>query len=333
LHPSAERGIIAALAAKAQQDKGATMKANQAAKTAALDAGTALKAAEITLDAAGRAVQAAKDAAPPPADPRNESFHAALVAGERSAFARIMPTRNRWSELRAIEERVTAIDQQQAATLDTIHDLFAREREAEAEYPSVLAGWLAAGQKDERPAPTAPGLKQQREEMQALHDALDEHRAAVLAEQVEFMVKHRGRLVPEADKATAAAEARALELVDELAAVREDLVLCREAALWARLYPSEALLVQPDRSIAGGRKQPLERAVPGLRNSVQPERIFELLRQDVRYLAAAATPEQKAALAGQDPRKHGGSEWADTDEGRQRAHERQRLLPRWVDAQ
>ena len=71
-------------------------------------------------------------------------------------------------------------------------------------------------------------------------------------------VKHRGQLIPEADKATAAAMARGLELVDQLAAVREDLVLCREEALWARLYPSEALLVQPDRSIAGERKQPLE---------------------------------------------------------------------------
>ena len=65
-----------------------------------------------------------------------------------------------------------------------------------------------------------------------------------------------------------------------------------------------------------------------------PDRLFELLRGDVTYLAAAATREQKAALTGQDPRKYADSEWADTDEARQRENERQRnarTRPRWVD--
>jgi hypothetical protein len=54
----------------------------------------------------------------------------------------------------------------------------------------------------------------------------------------------------------------------------------------------------------------------------------------VAYLAAAATPEQKAALTGQDPRKHADSGWADTDEGRQRENERRqqaRMRSLWVE--
>ena len=58
-----------------------------------------------------------------------------------------------------------------------------------------------------------------------------------------------------------------------------------------------------------------------------------LIREDFRYLAGAMTPEQKAVITGDDPRKHADSEWADTDEGRQRELERRRSLPRFVDAQ
>jgi len=63
-----------------------------------------------------------------------------------------------------------------------------------------------------------------------------------------------------------------------------------------------------------------------------PERVYELLREDFRYQGDAMTSDQRAAISGQAPRKHGGSEWADSDEGRQRELERVRSLPRFVDS-
>ena len=117
-----------------------------------------------------------------------------------------------------------------------------------------------------------------------------------------------------------------LELVNELERARDDVLACREETLWAQLFPHEALQVPPAATIAGGRREPIEKALPNYRQPLHPGRVFALLRADVHYLATASA-EQRAALAGRDPRRDSSSVWSETPEGVDRANaERQAVL-------
>jgi hypothetical protein len=80
----------------------------------------------------------------------------------------------------------------------------------------------------------------------------------VLAERIAFVEKNRKPLVRDAERETERARARYLELVDELAQVREDLVELRQTTVWASLYPNESLATLPRtmRSSAGGGRRP-----------------------------------------------------------------------------
>jgi hypothetical protein len=117
---------------------------------------------------------------------------------------------------------------------------------------------------------------------------------------------------------------RCLELVDELELARADLVTCSEESLWAQLYPSESLMIQPSRAVAGGRREPTEKALPGFKQAVDPDRLLDLLRADAHYQAAAVTPEQQQALGGPGQRDRAAATWDDTDEGRQAENDRRR---------
>ena len=83
------------------------MNARQEREVAALEAETATKAAELAVRAANAIPK------PMPSDPREQPFHAALVSAERSALARMMPTRARWPEVVAFETRITEVDLRQ----------------------------------------------------------------------------------------------------------------------------------------------------------------------------------------------------------------------------
>jgi hypothetical protein len=80
----------------------------------------------------------------------------------------------------------------------------------------------------------------------------------------------------------------------------------------------------PD-TVAGGRKQPLQ--AMGLNAPVAPGRVFDTLRADADWLADAATPEQRLAIQGHDPRTPPATEWSDTPEARA---ERDKKTAEWL---
>jgi hypothetical protein len=55
--------------------------------------------------------------------------------------------------------------------------------------------------------------------------------------------------------------------------------------------------------------------------------VFEALRADAEWLASAATPEQRAAMAGIDPRTPPMTEWSDDPEVKAR---RARRIAEWA---
>jgi hypothetical protein len=100
----------------------------------------------------------------------------------------------------------------------------------------VLAAWTADTSK-RRPQPTVPALKAVREESVAEAEALGLRLTEILAEKERFVEKHRGRLVKDADEATAQARERCEQLIAQLRQARQELIEIREASIWAQLFP------------------------------------------------------------------------------------------------
>ena len=251
-----------------------------------------------------------------------------LVATEQSVWKRLTPGRNPWPQVAAFDERVAGLEQRQAAVADELRELRERELAAPARDHERLAEWELGDRKGLRPEPELPAIRERIELLQAEWEGLTRAAARVLDEKGEYVEKHRGRLVKEADGHTERAHRRYLELIDALAEARADLFATRRAAVWARLFPAEQSARDVADTFAGGRRRPLE--AMGLAAAVAAERVLDGLRADADWLREAATPEQHAEMEGRDVRHdRGRAYWTDTEEGQewQRA-ERQRALER-----
>jgi len=281
-------------------------------------------AAEDAIRAAKIAVKAAKEAKPPPPDPRSGPAFELLRRGEGSALARISPRRNRWPELRLIDERVAEIDQAQARASQELQETRERRQGAEPRHQAELADWLAAGQPGERPVPEAAELEERIAVLAAEIAAHDLVRERVLEERVAFVVQSRKALVRDVEKELEERRARCLELLDELEHARDDLIALAQTGAWARLYPSETLTAAPPYAgaIVGARLSLQERHLPGIKAQLPAASVYALLRADVDHCASAITVEQAAAAEGQTTSVLTGREasWA----GRAEDHEREK---------
>jgi hypothetical protein len=270
----------------------------QLAADVASDAEVALGAAKIAKEAA--------DSIPKP-DPREDpDFQTRIrISGlEQSMLARISPRhRNRWPELLAIDERIADFDRRQEELRVALVDLRGRRELADAAYAGALAEWMANGQSESRPVSEAKALDEAIVEAEAEYTAIDELRDRVLEERIDFIGKHRKRLVRDADRATEKARARYDELVDELAQVREELIQHRQTSVWAAaIFPHQSLVsLPPCDALLGGRLRATEEHLPGLKRELPAHSVFALLHADADYCASVATVEQAAAIEGVSP--------------------------------
>src|SRR3954466_11907291 len=106
-------------------------------------------------------------------------------------------------------------------------------------------GWELSDREGPRREPKRPRLEEAAARLRQTFDGLTAAMTQVLAEKEAYVVKHRVRLVRDADRQTQAAHARVVALVDELAAAREELHGLRSAAVWAACYPDPAAGRQP----------------------------------------------------------------------------------------
>lgn len=256
---------------------------------------------------------------------REHGLPADLVGVEQNALRRISPFRSRWPEIAAFDERVDELEVRQAAKAAEAAELHDREISAPAAHEERLATWQLDGEQGPRPEPELPKVREQIEQRREEREALDRAKARVLNEKARYVEKHRDRLVKEADSHADQAHRRYLELIDELAEARAELYGLRRAAVWARLYPDEHSARETPDTFAGGRKRPLQAI--GLNASVAPDRILDGLRADADWLREAATPEQRLAIQGRDPRQPPNTEWANDPAVKA---ERDRALGEWL---
>jgi hypothetical protein len=286
------------------------------------------EAADIALGSAHIAKRAA-DSMPKP-DRRLDPNFQRLSGQEQSFLARISPRRNRWPELRAIDERLAELDRRQEGLSAGLVDLRGRRERADAEHAERLAAWLEAGQAEPRPTSEVRALEDAIAEAEAEYAAIDTLRERVLGERIAYVEKHRKRLVADAERETAQAKARYLELCDQAEQARAALVELRETTIWASLYPSEVLATYaPSHALVGGRPRETARHLASVEQSIAAPNAFSLLRADAEHFGQVSTREQAAAMQGVSTAELTGDEamWADSDADlARRKREKDRLL-------
>jgi hypothetical protein len=157
-------------------------------------------------------------------------------------------------------------------------DLRGRRERAEGEHAERLAAWLEAGQAEPRPTSEVRALEDAIVETEAEYAAIDSLRERVLAERIEFVERHRKRLVADAERETEQAKTRYLELVDQAEQARAALIELRETSIWAALYPSEVLATfAPSHALVGGHPRETARHLSSVEQSSAAPAAFSLL--------------------------------------------------------
>jgi len=192
---------------------------------------------------------------------------------------------------RRIAERGTRRQEVEASAAELRESLLAT---AEADR-ARLADWLVAG-KGERPEGTVSALEERLQDAEQERAALLLAEERVLAEKADFVERHRGRLVKDAERATSEAREHYERAATELAAWRDELIAAREAALYAATYgtPASAESV-PFVNVCAGIARPVKETL-GVSAQISFPTLLSLLERDAAVISQVATPRQQEAL-------------------------------------
>jgi hypothetical protein len=255
------------------------------AKAAALDAGTAAKGAELAIEAAKRAEDAPARHAEQEAQRHARGWQRELSAPDRSILGRLSPRRSPWPQLDEHDQRLAGLDQKLAETQNAIRELEQTRVDADDRDKDTLAGWFAGAEKGARPEPTAPRIAEQLDQLRADAEALETVVAHAAEERGRFIEKHAEGLATHADRLAAERYGRYLELIDELAVVRDDIVGLTGAANFARTFPApESAVEMPN---------PLSMRPAGQRGELTWAQVVSVLRADAERLATVRQPKAK----------------------------------------
>jgi len=238
-----------------------------------------------------------------------------LDVREQISKRRWSPRRNRWAQLAEFDARAAELERRQAEVTAELRDLNERRAGAPNEDVQRLAEWELRGRKGRRPESVIPeldaALKARRDEEGGLLLAI----AAVLEEKVEFVTRHRRRLRQEADREVDAAHKRLVDVIAQIAPARQQVVEAREAAVWMAIYPDARQGQSPQSNFLGGGLLRIAEVL-GIRSQLQHSRVVDALVADADWVAAAASPEERALMEGRHPRAPKGAAWSESDEYR-----------------
>ena len=173
-----------------------------------------------------------------------------------------------------------------AETLNAIRELEQTRVDADDRDKDTLAAWFAGAEKGTRPEPTAPRIAEQLDQLRADAEALETVVAQTAQERGSFIEKHSGGLAEHADRLAAERYRRYIELIDELAVVRDDIVGLTGAANFARTFPApESAVEMPN---------PLSMRPAGQRGELTWAQVASVLRADAERLATVRQPQAKS---------------------------------------
>jgi hypothetical protein len=237
-----------------------------------------------------------------------------LAELETQSLRRWSPRRNHWAEVRAFDDRVAQYERRReeiSARLDPLQREFALADQVDAD---MVAEWIADGEKGSRPESVKPALEDEIAELRREDAGLVRAASVELARKAEYVEAHRKRLVALAHQRVEQAHADLVARLDGLPVAREELVLAREAELWAMAFGESegGSQMPPFANVAGGNAKVGKKL--GLSAVTSAERLFEALRADADWLPEAISAPQREALGDHDDTSS--AVWVDTEEGR-----------------
>jgi len=236
-----------------------------------------------------------------------------LASMEAASWRRWLPGgKLPWREVRRFEEEVAKLEARRAEIQTKRLDWDSRLRTSPEADLDRLAEWERSGRRAPRPDPSRPALEAELERLQEDERGLLLAIDRVTEECAAYVDRNRERIVKEARQAVEKAHERAVGALEEAAKARAALVEARQLELWSVLYPAPEVGRQPlFGQLGGGLRRILQKA--GLEHIVAADAVISALRDDLDWVASAATPEQRAKL---EPREV-------TQEERERARDSQ----------
>jgi ElaB/YqjD/DUF883 family membrane-anchored ribosome-binding protein len=196
--------------------------------------------------------------------------------------------------VQAFDDRVAEYERRRVEIGTRLERLQHQFTNADQSDADAIAAWLAAGETGSRPASVKPRLEQEIADLRRESDGLLRASSDELARKAEYVERHRSRLLKDARRNVERTHAALVAKLDGLPAAREELVLAREAELWALTFGYEgANQMPPLASLAGGSTK------LGLSQSTPIDRLYEALRSDADWLLDAISPPQRVIVEGE----------------------------------
>jgi hypothetical protein len=169
--------------------------------------------------------------------PTNRDRAQAEQAEEGRVRRASRPKTRRFRQLEKLDAEIDRLTLRLDAATQALVEAEQRLAAAPNDDAQTLAGWLAGGEKGERPEASLYERQRDRDAAQILVDACGVELDSKLAERQKFIEQHRSQMIADVRRDADKAERTMQEAVSRLPALRQELIDCREALLWVASYP------------------------------------------------------------------------------------------------
>lgn len=210
------------------------------------------------------------------------------------------PRRRRWAELDEFDRDVDDLNRRHEEAVARLHEAEAAVERAPEDDARRVAGWLAGGEKGDRPAPSLYERQVDRDAARMLADGLAAEVQRALEKRASYVERNRAKMVADAKRDVDAVVARYRQTVETLAAVREELLEARSVELWALSFPEPVVQAGSPSAVALGLLRPVKETI-GVTAQTQFAAVLDLLGRDASAIATLMTEQQAAAAGVEDP--------------------------------
>jgi hypothetical protein len=243
---------------------------------------------------------------------------------QRSTF----PRRNRWKGLVELDRQRQDLERRREELIAQRQALEQQTTEAADSDRAALAVWVAGGEQGERPAPTAPTLGSERDQIAATLEAVEVAIGKALEERVKYVQRHRVSMIRDARRQIETWREKYLALLAELRSVRTELLDARATETWVSLYPHElaTVLGGNEANLSLGLLKPVAEAL-GITHQLAAEQVLQALEADAHTISERLTPEQRKELGtAAAPTPETGAMWHDDPSYQEWAKNKRREL-------
>jgi len=183
------------------------------------------------------------------------------ITEEERARRDSRPNSRRWRALNKLDDGIDGLRQRQADAGARLTAAEERLKRAPEDDAAILAAWLEAGEKGERPAASVYERERDRDAARLLVAGLERKVDAALERRLSHLERHRAKMLRDAREDVDAARDRLLELVAQLPEARAELLAARDVLLWIAHYPDLPEAFGFPTAIALGLRAPVEQTL------------------------------------------------------------------------